>query len=283
MIKFEHSIFALPFVMTGALLAFRDGGFVIDGLAWKLVWIVVAMVGARSAAMTFNRIVDSSIDAKNPRTRARHLPAGQLSTAFAWGFLIVSSAAFFGASAMLNRLCLLLSPLALGMVLFYSYTKRFTSMAHLVLGFCLGIAPSAAWIAIRGSYDARMLWLTAAVTFWTAGFDIIYSCQDFEFDTREGLFSVPSRVGIANALWISRALHAAMLICLAALVWTFDLGPLAWAGVAAIGSLLIYEHRLVKPADLSRVDAAFFTVNGYVSVLFFAFWATDILLFRSAS
>ena len=283
MIKFEHSIFALPFALTGALLAFRDGGYRGDNLGWKLVWIVVAMVGARSAAMTFNRIADAAIDAKNPRTESRQLPSGQLSVAFAWGFLLAAAAIFFAASAMLNRLCLLLSPLALACVLLYSYTKRFTSLAHMALGFCLGIAPSAAWIAIRGSYDARMLWLTAAVTFWTAGFDIIYSCQDFEFDRREGLFSVPGKFGIARALLLSRALHAAMLICLGALVIVFALGWLAWAGVAAIAALLVYEHRMVSPADLSRVNAAFFAVNGYVSVLFFAFWATDILIFRSAS
>lgn len=280
MIKFEHSIFALPFALTGALLAFRDSGFDTTGIWAKLGWIVAAMVGARSAAMTFNRIVDSGIDSRNPRTKTRHLPAGQLSQTFAWGFLIGSSALFFVAAAMLNRLCLMLSPIALGLVLFYSYTKRFTSLAHIVLGFCLGIAPSAAWIAIRGSYDWRMLWLTAAVTFWTAGFDIIYSCQDYEFDRREGLFSVPSKLGIARALWISRILHSAMLVCLAMLVTGFALGWLAWAGVAAIAALLIYEHRLVTPADLSRVDAAFFAVNGYVSVLFFAFWAGDILIFR---
>lgn len=282
MIKFEHSVFALPFALTGALLAFRDGGYGTSGLWRTLGWIVVAMVGARSAAMTFNRIVDSSIDARNPRTKMRHLPAGLLSQSFGWCFTLAASAVFVLAAWQLNRLCLILSPLALGIVFFYSYTKRFTALSHLVLGFSLGIAPAAAWIAVRGALDPRILWLTAAVTFWTGGFDVIYSCQDYEFDCREGLFSLPRRFGVSGALWISRAMHLAMIVCLAALVMTFELGGLALAGVAAIAMLLWYEHSLVKANDLSRVDAAFFTVNGYVSVLFFIFWAADILARRGA-
>lgn len=280
MIKFEHSVFALPFALTGALLAWRDSGFDSRGLAWEALWIIVAMVGARSAAMAFNRILDADIDARNPRTRARHLPAGLLTRGFAWGFVACSVAVFLMAARMLNPLCFALAPVALAILFFYSYTKRFTSLSHVVLGFSLGMAPAAAWIAIRGSLDPRILWLTAAVTFWTAGFDVIYSCQDYEFDCREGLFSVPRRFGISGALWISRAMHVAMVACLAALVITFQLGALALAGVAAIAMLLLYEHRLVKADDLSRVDAAFFTVNGYVSVLFFIFWAADILVAR---
>lgn len=280
MIKFEHSVFALPFAFTGALLAFRDDGFATEGLAWKIACIVVAMIGARSAAMTFNRLLDHEIDGRNPRTKMRQLPAGTLSRGFAWGFFILSSLVFFAAAWALNPLCLRLAPLALGVVCFYSYTKRFTSFAHLVLGFALGIAPSAAWIAMRGSLDLRMLWLTAAVTFWTAGFDIIYSCQDYEFDQREGLFSIPSRLGIAGALWVARILHLAMLVSIAVLIQSFALGWLAWCGAGAIAALLSYEHSIVKADDLSRVDAAFFTVNGYVSVLFFLFWATDIFLLR---
>jgi 4-hydroxybenzoate polyprenyltransferase len=280
MIKFEHSVFALPFALTGALLAWRDEGFPPQGLAWRLGWIIAAMVSARSAAMTFNRILDAAIDGRNPRTRMRHLPAGLLSNRFAWGFLLITCAVFLVAAKMLNPLCFLLAPVALAVVLFYSYTKRFTSFAHLVLGFALGIAPSAAWIAMRGSLDLRMLWLTAAVTFWTAGFDIIYSCQDYEFDRREGLFSLPSRFGIATSLLIARLLHAAMVGCLAILVLQFDLGAAAWLGVGAVAALLMWEHRLVSADDLSRVDAAFFTMNGYVSVLFFVFWALDILWFR---
>ena len=280
MVKFEHSVFALPFALTGALLAVREGGPGASRLPAKLLWIVVAMVAARSAAMAFNRLVDTAIDARNPRTRARHLPAGLLSRGFAWGFVAVAAAVFFLAAGMLNPLCLHLAPVALGIVFFYSFTKRFTSFSHLVLGFSLGIAPAAAWIAIRGSLDPRILWLTAAVTFWTAGFDVIYSCQDYDFDIREDLFSVPRVLGIAGALRVAQALHVAMVAALAALVWTLHVGVLALAGVAAVAALLVYEHSLVKPHDLSRVDAAFFTMNGYVSVLFFLFWAADILLLK---
>jgi 4-hydroxybenzoate polyprenyltransferase len=281
MIKFEHSVFALPFALTGALLAFREAGFATTDLWRKLGWIVVAMVGARSAAMAFNRLVDSAIDARNPRTRTRHLPSGLLPRGFGWGFVIASSALFFLAAWALNSLCLRLAPLALAIVFFYSFTKRFTSFAHLVLGFSLGIAPAAAWIAVRGELDPRILWLTAAVTFWTAGFDVIYSCQDYDFDRREGLFSLPRVLGIAGALRVAQLLHVMMIACLLALVFTLHLGALALAGVAAIAGLLVYEHSLVKPADLSRVNAAFFTMNGYVSVLFFVFWAADIFLHAS--
>ncbi len=277
MIKFEHSVFALPFALTGALLAWRDAGFPTGAFGTKLGWIVLAMVGARSAAMAFNRLLDASIDARNPRTRTRHIPAGLLSKRFAWGFTLVSSAAFFAASAALNPLCLKLSPLALGVVLFYSFTKRFTSFSHLVLGFALGIAPAAAWIAVRGTLDARIVWLTAAVTLWTAGFDIIYACQDYEFDRTAGLFSIPRRFGISGALTISRLFHGAMLLALAALVLAFDLGVVSWLGAALVAALLVYEQSLVKPNDLSRVNAAFFTVNGWVSMLFFVFWAADIV------
>ncbi len=280
MIKFEHSVFALPFAMTGALLAFRESGFGAPNLWRTLLWIAVAMVGARSAAMAFNRLVDSEIDGRNPRTRTRHIPAGLLSRGFAWGFVIVSSGMFFLAAWALNPLCLRLAPLALGIVFFYSFTKRFTSFAHLVLGFSLGIAPAAAWIAVRGELDPRILWLTAGVTFWTAGFDIIYSCQDYEFDVAEELFSVPRMLGVPAALWVSRVLHAAMIACLLALESALHLGGFALAGVGAIVALLLYEHTLVKANDLSRVNAAFFTMNGYVSVLFFVFWAADIFFLK---
>lgn len=280
MIKFEHSVFALPFALTGALLAWREDGYALAGLAAKLVWIVLAMVGARSAAMAFNRLLDAEMDARNPRTRTRHIPAGQLTRKFTWGFTAISAAAFFAAAAALNPLCLKLAPLALGVIFFYSFTKRFTSRSHVVLGFSLGIAPAAAWIAIRGSLDARILWLTAAVTLWTAGFDIIYSCQDYDFDRQSGLFSIPRRFGIAGALRLSRLFHAAMLLCLAALVVDFRLGAASWLGAAIVAALLLYEHGLVKPHDLSRVNAAFFTVNGWVSMLFFVFWAADIVFFQ---
>ena len=276
MIKFEHSIFALPFALTGAFLAVHVSHPDRATLLEKLLWIVVAMVGARSAAMAFNRILDARIDARNPRTRMRHIPAGTLGTGFAWGFVIAASAVLVVAAWMLNPLCLKLAPAALAILFFYSFTKRFTSLSHVVLGFSLGMAPAAAWIAVTGSLDPRILWLTAAVTFWTAGFDIIYSCQDYEFDVSSGLFSIPQRFGIAAGLWIARALHVAMVSCLIALALSFHLGWLSLAGIGAIVGLLAYEHSLVKATDLSRVDAAFFTVNGYVSVLFFLFWAADI-------
>lgn len=281
MIKFEHSVFALPFALTGALLAWRDSGFRISGLGWRFAWIIVAMVAARSAAMAFNRILDSEMDARNRRTAKRHLPAGLLSRRFAWGFTLASSLVFLWAARQLGLLCFLLAPPALAIVFFYSFSKRFTMFSHLILGFCLGIAPAAAWIAMRGALDARILWLTGAVMFWTAGFDVIYACQDFEFDCAEGLCSIPRRFGLRNALRIARVLHVAMIGSLLALVFTFHLGPLSVIGVAAVIALLIYEHGLVKPHDLSRVNAAFFTVNGYVSLLFFIFWAADILLHRN--
>jgi 4-hydroxybenzoate polyprenyltransferase len=280
MIKFEHSVFALPFALTGALLAWRDSGFRVTGLAWRFLWILLAMVSARSAAMAFNRILDADIDARNRRTAGRHLPAGLLSVQFAWGFTSAASLLFIWAARQLGFLCFVLAPVALAVLFVYSFAKRFTMFSHLLLGFCLGMAPAAAWIAMRGSLDVRICWLTAAVMFWTAGFDVIYACQDFEFDSTEGLFSVPRRFGIARALLLARLLHLAMIGCLVALVLVFHLGALSVAGIFAVLILLIYEHGLVKPHDLSRVNAAFFTVNGYVSMLFFAFWAADILLHR---
>ena len=276
MIKFEHSVFALPFALTGALLAYRENHLAPRVFGEKLLWIVIAMVGARSAAMAFNRILDARIDARNPRTRMRHIPAGILSIGFAWGFVIVSALVFLVSARALNPLCLKLAPLALALVFFYSFTKRFTSFSHLILGLSLGVAPAAAWIGVTGSLDPRILWLTAAVTFWTAGFDVIYSCQDYEFDRSAGLFSLPRQFGIAGALWIARLFHIVMIGCLMALAGSFQLGWLALAGIGAVVLLLLYEHSLVKANDLSRVNAAFFTVNGYVSVLFFLFWAADI-------
>jgi 4-hydroxybenzoate polyprenyltransferase len=278
MIKFEHSVFALPFALTGALLAWRDMGFPIQGFGRRILWIVVAMIAARSVAMAFNRILDADLDAGNPRTRGRHLPSGLLSRGFAWGFMSIWIAVFGIAARALNPLCFKLAPVALSVLLFYSFTKRITVFSHLVLGFSLGMAPAAAWIAMRGSLDPRILWLTAAVTFWTAGFDIIYACQDYAYDVASGLFSIPKRFGIARALWIARFLHVGMLACLLLLVRSFDLGAMAIAGVGAVAALLAWEHRLVRAGDLSRIDAAFFTMNGYVSVIFFLFWAADIFL-----
>jgi 4-hydroxybenzoate polyprenyltransferase len=282
MIKFEHSVFALPFALTGAMLAWRESGFTADQLGFRLCWIVVAMVSARSAAMTFNRILDAGIDTRNRRTAGRALPAGLLSARFAWAFTAVSVFLFLWAARELGRVCLLLAPVALAVLFGYSYAKRFTAFAHLWLGLALGIAPAAAWIAMRGTLDTRILWLTAAVMFWTAGFDVIYACQDFEFDCSEGLCSIPRQFGLKNALLMARLLHVLMIVCLLALVFSFGLHALSLLGVGAVAALLIYEHGLVRPHDLSRVNAAFFTVNGYVSVLFFAFWAADILFHRKS-
>jgi len=244
----------------------------------QLFWIVVAMFAARSAAMAFNRLADASIDAANPRTRTRALPAGHLSPAFVTTFIIVSCVIFILAASQLNRLTLWLSPVALAVLLLYSYTKRFTRFSHLVLGFALGIAPAAAWIAVRGALDPRILLLTAAVTFWVAGFDILYACQDFEFDRDAGLHSIPRHIGIPAALWIARAFHLVMLSLLLALLPAFALGKFALAGVVAVMLLLLYEHSLVKPHDLSKLNAAFFTMNGIISVVFAFFIAADLLL-----
>jgi len=273
MIKWEHSIFALPFALCGAMLA--AGGF---PPVHQLLWIVVAMIAARSAAMAFNRWADASIDAANPRTSTRALPAGHLSPAFVVTFVVVSSFVFILAASQLNRLTLELSPVALAVLLLYSYTKRVTRWSHLVLGFALGIAPSAAWIAVRGSLDPRILLLTGAVTFWVGGFDVLYACQDFEFDSETGLHSIPRYFGIPAALWIARAFHLIMVGLLIALVMVFSLGKLADAGIAAVILLLVYEHSLVKANDLSKLNAAFFTMNGVLSVLFFVFVAADLLL-----
>ncbi|MDQ3908436.1 MAG: putative 4-hydroxybenzoate polyprenyltransferase [Acidobacteriota bacterium] len=276
MIKIEHTLFALPFALLGAALAAR-------GLptAWQIVWITAAMVGARSAAMTFNRIADRDIDAANPRTRARAIPAGLLSLRFAWAFTVAASVLFFLASAMLNRLTLALSPVALASVLLYSYTKRFTSLSHVVLGWCLSIAPTGAWIAVRGAIDSPApLLLSLVVLLWTAGFDVLYACQDFEFDRRAGLRSIPARVGISRALWIARALHAGAFAALVGLYLTVGLGWLALAGVAATAALLVYQHSLVRADDLSRLNAAFFTTNAFVSVILFVTFGGAVLLSR---
>jgi len=275
MIKWEHSIFALPFALCGAMLA--AGGLP----TWhQLGWIVVAMVSARSAAMAFNRLADASLDAANPRTATRALPAGVLTHGFVTTFVVISCGIFVLAASQLNRLTLWLSPVALAVVLLYSYSKRFTRWSHLFLGFALGIAPAAAWIAVRGSLDARILLLTAAVTFWVGGFDVIYACQDYEFDRNHGLHSVPRYLGIHAALWVARAFHLVMLGLLVALVLAFGLGKLAFVGVAAVAVLLAYEHSLVHHDDLSKLNAAFFTMNGVISVVFFLFVAGDLLLKR---
>lgn len=273
MIRFEHSVFALPFALLAALLAAQGWP-----TAWQLFWIVVAMVGGRSAAMAFNRIADLRFDAQNPRTAGRELPTGKLSLGFAWTFTIVSAAVLVGAAWQLNPLALKLSPAVLAILLLYSYTKRFTTLTHWVLGLCLGMAPAGAWIAVRGALDWEILPLSLAVLCWVAGFDIIYACQDVEFDRRVRLFSLPARIGIRGALWVARALHVIMLGLLVWLAREAGAGALAYAGLALTGALLAYEHSLVKASDLSRVNAAFFTVNGYISVLLLLFWGADILV-----
>jgi len=278
MIKFEHSVFALPFALVGALLAARDAG----GLpSWRqILWIIVAMVGARSAAMTMNRIADIEFDRRNPRTANRALPTGELSIGFAWAFTLAASALLIIAAWQLNPLALKLSPLALAILFFYSYTKRFTPWSHFILGFCLGISPAAAWIAMRGSLDPRMLILCAAVTLWVGGFDVLYACQDVEFDKSAGLYSIPRKLGVARALLFARGMHIVMVALLAWLALSFHLGWPAWAGIVVVGALLGYEHSLVKANDLSKMNAAFFTVNGYISLLFLLFWGAAAVVAR---
>jgi 4-hydroxybenzoate polyprenyltransferase len=274
MIKVEHTLFALPFALLGAVLAAR-------GLPEMrvIIWIVVAMLGARSAAMAFNRLVDRQYDEANPRTKMRALPAGLLTPRYVTAFTIISSALFFLAASQLNRLTLLLSPIALGSVLFYSYTKRFTSLSHLVLGWCLSIAPTGAWVAVRGTIDsAAPLLLSLAVMCWTAGFDIIYSCQDRDFDVKTGLYSIPGRFGIVRALWMARTLHVVMFLALGAVYVLTGLHWIGVVGMVATAALLIYQHSIVRADDLSRLNIAFFTTNAWVSVILFATVAADIFL-----
>ena len=272
MIKFSHTLFALPFAVLAAVLA--AGGWPSLPTLGK---ILVAMVGARSAAMAHNRLADRHLDAANPRTASRALPAGALSVGFVRAFLGVSVAVFLAAAASLNRLTLFLSPVALALLLFYSYTKRFTLLSHLVLGLCLGIAPVGAWIAVRGEFALLPVLLGLAVLFWTAGFDVIYSLQDEEHDRRAGLKSIPARFGTRRALWISGLFHLAMAILLVA-VWRLSGGGwLFLAGVLATVAALAYQHAIVRPGDLSRVDAAFFTANGFVSVTLAACGIADVL------
>jgi 4-hydroxybenzoate polyprenyltransferase len=272
MIKWEHSVFALPFALCGAMLAARG-----RPTGWQLVWIIVAMMSARSAAMAFNRFVDAEIDGENPRTKTRAVPAGLLTKQFVAVFVVVASAVFILAAAMLNRLTLTLSPVALAIIFLYSYTKRFTRWSHLVLGFALGVAPAAAWIAVRGSLDVRILLLTGVVTLWVAGFDVLYACQDCEFDAGFGLHSIPLHYGIRRALLLARLMHVGMLLLLIALVVTFGLGKLAMAGVVTVGLLLAYEHSLVSSRDLSKLNAAFFTMNGVIAAVLFVFVAADLM------
>ncbi len=277
MIKWEHSVFALPFALTGAMLAAHG---------WppgtKLAWIVVCMISARSAAMAFNRWVDADLDAANPRTRLRAIPAGLLTRRFAAGFTILMAAVFLVGAWRLNRLTLILAPVVLAVLFLYSFTKRFTRWSHLFLGLALGIAPSGAWIAIRGSLDPRIVVLTVAVLFWVAGFDVLYACQDEVHDRTSGLLSVPATLGLAPAFWIARIMHVLMLGLLLWLAVLFHLGPIAGVGIVAVAALLLWEHVIVSPRDLTRLNAAFFTMNGVIAVIFFVFVAADLLIRRHA-
>ncbi len=279
MIKFEHSVFALPFALTGALLAAR-----VSLHGWprldQVLWIVVAMVAARSAAMTINRIADLRYDKENPRTKTRALATGALSVSFAWAFTLLAVAVFFIAAWQLNALALKLAPVAIAILFFYSFTKRFTSWSHVFLGFALGISPAAAWIAITGSLDGRMLILCGAVTVWVGGFDVLYACQDVEFDQQAGLHSIPKRFGIARALQIARVMHVGVVLLLSCLAFSFGLPWPAWAGIIVVATLLAYEHSLVHANDLSKLNAAFFTVNGYISILFLLFWGAAAAVWR---
>ena len=271
MIKWEHSIFALPFALTALLLASNGAP-----TARTVILVLVAMVAARSCAMAFNRWADADLDAANPRTSMRAIPAGHLSRHFVLGFTIVMALIFVAASAGLNRLTLYLSPFVLIVLLGYSYMKRLTRWSHLVLGLALGLAPSAAWIAVRGSLDPRIVVLTAAVTLWVAGFDVLYACQDYEHDTQVGLYSLPRAVGIPTAFGMARVMHLAMLCLLVWFAILFHFRTIGWIGIASVFMLLTWEHSIVSPRDLRRLNAAFFTMNGVIAMVFLLFVAADL-------
>ena len=276
MIKWEHSIFALPFALTAALLAANGWP------AWRvLFWIIICMVSARSAAMAFNRLVDAELDAANPRTASRALPKGELTQTFVLSFTVIASCAFLVAAGMLNRMTLLLAPVALVVILAYSYMKRITRWSHAVLGLALGIAPAAAWIAVRGSLSPRIVVLTGIVILWVGGFDVLYACQDFEHDRAAGLNSIPQAFGVNGAFWIARTMHVGMVALLVWFAHLFSLGPVGLCGIGAVATLLAYEHAIVSPSDLRRMNAAFFTLNGVISIVFFLFVAADIFLRHS--
>ena len=272
MIKFTHTIFALPFAFTGALLA--AGGF--PSLR-QTAWIILAMVGARTAAMAMNRLIDAEIDARNPRTAVRAIPAGLIGKGMTFIFIIASIALLLFSAYMLNPLCLTLSPIALFFLLLYSYCKRFTSLAHVVLGICLAAAPIGAWVAIRGTIDAPALVLGSVVLFWVAGFDVLYALQDLEFDRAAGLHSIPVLLGVKGSLWAARIFHVIMIGLLFTLYNLMHLGPIFLGGIVVTTAMLLYEHRLLKDGDLTKLDAAFFNMNGYISVAIVLFTAADIL------
>jgi len=274
MIKFEHTVFALPFAFLGAILSARGMP------AWDTcLWILLAMIGARSAAMAFNRLVDTRIDSLNPRTSRRALPAGLLHRGYVIAFIIINSVLLIYVSYRLNTLSLILSFPALAILFFYSYTKRFTSLSHLVLGFALSIAPAGGWIAVSGTFSWSVLILSGLVVTWVAGFDIIYACQDVQFDSVYGLYSIPRRFGVRGALRLSFLLHMLTVVILVYFFMHFALSWIALGGIILISTLLLIEHLLIKPDDLSRLNLAFFTLNGFFSVLLFVFVFLDLLVF----
>ncbi len=274
MIKFEHTVFALPFAFLGAILAARG----IPSLT-TCAWILLAMIGARSSAMAFNRLIDEPIDRNNPRTRARALPSGRISRGYVIGFTLVNAGLFIFSAYMLNLLSFVLSLPALAVILFYSYTKRFTSLSHIVLGMALSIAPAGGWIAVRGTFSIDVLLLCLVVVTWVAGFDILYACQDVEFDSLFGLYSIPQKVGVTNALRISFACHLLTIASLLALVHVFELSWFSLAGIVFLSLLLIWEHLIIHADDLSRINTAFFTMNGFFSILLFFIVFIDVELF----
>ncbi|MBN2644803.1 MAG: UbiA family prenyltransferase [Desulfuromonadaceae bacterium] len=276
MIKFSHTVFAFPFALIGVVLASKASGQA--PTLGQLLWICVAMVGARSAAMGLNRLIDARIDAKNPRTAERHIPAGKVSVGEAWLFVAVALVLFELAAWMLNPLCFYLSPLVLFFLVLYSFAKRFTALAHVVLGICLSAAPIGAWIALRGDVSLAIVLIGVAVLLWVAGFDVFYALQDLEFDREQGLHSIPVRLGEVKSLQLVRWFHIGMVVLLLLVAPLMQLGGFYLLGVAVVAGLLFYEHTLVKPGDLSRLDAAFFTMNGYISVILFAFVLLDVVV-----
>jgi 4-hydroxybenzoate polyprenyltransferase len=277
MVKFSHTVFALPFALAAAAIAARDHGLP----AWRLVAILLAMVGARTAAMGFNRIVDRHIDAANPRTAGRELPTGRVSLAAAWTMTVASALLFVAAAAWLGPLCLALSPVALALLFGYSYTKRFTWLCHLFLGLAIAAGPGGAWIAVAGDVSPPALWLMAAVATWIGGFDILYALSDRDFDRAHGLHSIPARFGVRGALVLSAGLHALTVAALCGLARSAGLGPVYWVGIVGITAILLWEHAIVRPGDLSRLDMAFFNLNGYVSVAFLVATGLDLLWRKS--
>ena len=278
MIKFSHTIFALPFALTGAVLA--AGGL---PTVYQLFWIVMAMVGARTAAMGLNRLIDAEIDGRNPRTSSRAIPAGLLGKGTVMGCIAAAVVMLLVAASRLNPLCLYLSPVALFFLVLYSYCKRFTSLAHLVLGLCLGAAPVGAWIAVRGTFELTPLLLGCAVLFWSAGFDVLYALQDLDFDRASGLHSLPVKLGVQRSLAVARLFHVVMMGLLLLILFTMHLGPLYLLGLGIAAMLLTYEHRLLRNGDLSKLDMAFFNMNGYISLTVFFFTIADLLIYRGGA